>query len=45
MEVDSGGPIRNPKAESYVPKLPQIDGATMGKGASFTRASRLTFRF
>ena len=27
MDVDEGGaPLRNPKAESYVPKLPAIDG-------------------
>ena len=33
MDVDEGGaPIRNPKAESYVPKLPAIDGAKMSKG-------------
>ncbi|CAE7332492.1 unnamed protein product, partial [Symbiodinium microadriaticum] len=32
MEVDEGAPIRNPKAEAYVPKLPVIDGARMGKG-------------
>ena len=27
-----GAPIRNPKAESYVPKLPAIDGVKMSKG-------------
>ena len=33
MDVDEGGaPIRNPKAESYVPKLPAIDGVKMSKG-------------
>ena len=33
MEVDEGGaPIRNPKAEAYVPKLPAIDGTRMSKG-------------
>ncbi|CAE7706840.1 unnamed protein product [Symbiodinium sp. CCMP2592] len=33
MEVDEGGaPIRNPKAEAYVPKLPAIDGGKMSKG-------------
>ena len=32
MEVDEGAPIRNPKAEAYVPKLPVIDGARMSKG-------------
>ena len=32
MDVDEGGaPIRNPKAESYVPKLPAI-GVKMSKG-------------
>ena len=30
MDVDEGGaPIRNPKAESHVLKLPAIDGAKM----------------
>ena len=32
MEVDDGAPIRNPKAESYVPKLPMLDGSRMSKG-------------
>ena len=33
MEVDEGGaPIRNPKAENYVPKMPLLDGSKMSKG-------------
>ena len=34
MEVDdgNGAPIRNPKADSYVPKLPMLDGGRMNKG-------------
>ena len=33
MEVDEGGaPIRNPKAENYVPKMPLLDGGKMSKG-------------
>ena len=33
MDVDEGGaPIRNPKAESYVPKLPALDGWKMARG-------------
>ena len=33
MHVDEGGaPIRNPKAESYVPKLPALDGSKMTRG-------------
>ena len=33
MDVDEGGaPIRNPKAESYVPKLPALDGSKMARG-------------
>ena len=33
MDVDEGGaPIRNPKAESYVPKLPALDGSKMTRG-------------
>ena len=33
MEVDEGGaPIRNPKAENYVPKMPLLDGSKMSRG-------------
>ena len=33
MDVDEGGaPIRNPKAESCVPKLPALDGSKMTRG-------------
>ena len=33
MEVDEGGaPIRNPKPENYVPKMPLLDGGKMSKG-------------
>ena len=33
MDVDKGGaPIRNPKAESYVPKLPALEGSKMTRG-------------
>ena len=33
MDVDEGGaPIRNPKAESYVPKLPALEGSKMTQG-------------
>ncbi|CAE7703584.1 unnamed protein product, partial [Symbiodinium microadriaticum] len=33
MDVDEGrAPIRNPKAESYVPKLPALDGSRMSRG-------------
>ena len=33
MEVDEGGaPVRNPKAENYVPKMPLLDGGKMSKG-------------
>ena len=32
MDVDEGAPIRNPKAESYVPKLPALDGSKMTRG-------------
>ena len=33
MDVDEGrAPIRNPKAESYVPKLPALDGSKMARG-------------
>ena len=33
MDVDEGGaPIRNPKAEFYVPKLPALDGSKMRRG-------------
>ena len=33
MEVDdgNGAPIRNPKADLYVPKLPMLDGGRMNK--------------
>ena len=33
MEVDEGGaPIKNPKTEDYVPKMPLLDGSKMSKG-------------
>ena len=33
MDVDKGrAPIRNPKAESYVPKLPALEGSKMTRG-------------